>query len=176
MLFRKVSCVKLVELDRNIFFFLHIQFYHNLLPTCAVNFESCIEISWFIKADDCILEMSKNILFFDLNLTPSRLFVIVKYVWAVRTDDSILIWLFFYSLQIEYLPIFQIFKSGSSYKRNPIILWIGCQNFIYEASIICLELITICRYSCYLFKSIFRWETFGPFIRSDLLAPCFFDD
>jgi hypothetical protein len=90
--------------------------------------------------------MRKNVLFFNFDLSPSGLVIVIKYVWAVRTNDSILIRLFVYSLKIKYLPIFQILKSISSYKRNPIIFRISCHKFIDEASIIGLEFITIHTY------------------------------
>lgn len=113
----------MVKPDRNILLLLDIQLNNQLFSTLTVDFEALIHISRSVEADDCVLEMSEDVLLFNFNLASSLLLVVIESIMTIWTNNRILI-LWTNILEVENLTILEVIQPIPSNKGYPVILGI----------------------------------------------------
>lgn len=126
LVFFEISLVELIEPNRHILHFVDIELDDDFLPALAINVERGGDIARLVVSDNCIFEVSEDVFLFHFNLASSMLVVVLKFVRTVWTHDRI-IPLSVNVLQIEDLPILEIFQTVPGNEGYPVILRVSCQ-------------------------------------------------
>jgi hypothetical protein len=173
IIYIQIAVIELVETNRNIFFIDNIYFKYNLFSRFGCNRIRYRNIVWFIKTDNYMFKMRKNILLSHLNLSSSIHWIILKGITYKWTHNRVFIPKYWF--KIENLSVSKIQKSITSNQSNPISFANSrSQNSFDRWSIISFDRVCIGRNASNLFKSILRWKSFGSLIWTYLFTPGFF--
>lgn len=78
LLLAEISFVKLVESNRHFLLLVNSQLEQHFLSTLAIHSNPGVHIILLIKTNNCELKMREDIFFFDLDLSPSLLLILLK--------------------------------------------------------------------------------------------------
>lgn len=112
LFFAQISLVKLVEPNRDFLLPVDGQREEHFFSALAIHSKPRVHVILLVKTNDCELKMGEDVLFFDLDLSPSLLLVVLELEGAVGTDDGVVVVLADV-LEVKHLPVFQVLQSVS---------------------------------------------------------------